>query len=204
MFRDESRTQRGTHRSLMNAAAGGHSRIHSRAARLRYDSANRETTGRRKETTTWQHRPRSAPNAKGPHPDRRGGVPARAGRSRHRLFLRQSGHRLSRRSSRPIPGPQQSNAKVPQPLVIPHECIAVAMAHGAYLMNGRPQAVMLHVNVGTANAISNVINLYRDHVPLILAAGGSPITEQGRSAAATATSTGRRRCSTRPACCARR
>jgi acetolactate synthase I/II/III large subunit len=75
---------------------------------------------------------------------------------------------------------QQSNAKVPQPLVIPHECIAVAMAHGAYLMNDRPQAVMLHVNVGTANAIANVINLYRDHVPLLLAAGGSPITEQGQ------------------------
>ncbi len=74
---------------------------------------------------------------------------------------------------------QQSNAKVPRPLVIPHESLAVSMAHGAYLMNGRPQAVMLHVNVGTANAIANVINLYRDNVPLILAAGGSPITEQG-------------------------
>ena len=40
---------------------------------------------------------------------------------------------------------KQSNAKVPMPLVIPHENLAVAMAHGAYAMNGRPQAVMLHV-----------------------------------------------------------
>ena len=46
-----------------------------------------------------------------------------------------------------------SNAKVPQPLVIPHENLAVAMAHGSYAMNGRVQAVMLHVNVGTANEI---------------------------------------------------
>ena len=72
-----------------------------------------------------------------------------------------------------------SNAKVPEPYVIPHENLAVSMAHGAYLMTGRPQAVMVHVNVGTANAISNIINLNRDNVPLILAAGRTPITENG-------------------------
>jgi acetolactate synthase-1/2/3 large subunit len=53
------------------------------------------------------------------------------------------------------------------------------MAHGAYLMNGRPQAVMVHVNVGTANTINNLTNLSRDRVPLILAAGRTPITEKG-------------------------
>ena len=75
---------------------------------------------------------------------------------------------------------KQSNAKVPRPLVIPHENLAVAMAHGAYAMNGRVQAVMLHVNVGTANAINNLINLNRDNIPLILAAGRTPISEKGR------------------------
>ena len=75
---------------------------------------------------------------------------------------------------------KQSNAKVPQPLVIPHENLAVAMAHSAYAMNGRPQCVMLHVNVGTANAINNIINLNRDNIPLILAAGRTPITEKGK------------------------
>src|SRR5262245_6301371 len=54
-----------------------------------------------------------------------------------------------------------ANAKVPTPLVIPHENLAVAMAHGAYAMTGQPQAVMLHVNVGTANAINNILNLSR-------------------------------------------
>ncbi len=73
-----------------------------------------------------------------------------------------------------------SNAKVPTPLVIPHENLAVAMAHGAYAMTGRPQAVMLHVNVGTANAINNLINMNRDNIPLILAAGRTPITEKGK------------------------
>ena len=63
--------------------------------------------------------------------------------------------------------------------MIPHENLAVAMAHGAYAMTGKPQAVMLHVNVGTANAINNIINLNRDNIPLILAAGRTPITEKG-------------------------
>src|ERR1041385_8767618 len=48
-----------------------------------------------------------------------------------------------------------SNANVPPPLVIPHEDLAVHIAHGAFAMPGKPQAVMLHVNVGTANAINN-------------------------------------------------
>ena len=75
---------------------------------------------------------------------------------------------------------KKTNAKVPRPVLVPHENLAVAMAHGAYLMNGRPQAVMVHVNVGTSNTINNITNLSRDRVPLILAAGRSPITEHGQ------------------------
>ena len=74
---------------------------------------------------------------------------------------------------------KKTNAKVPKPVLVPHENLAVAMAHGAYLMNGRPQAVMVHVNVGTANTINNLANLSRDRVPLLLAAGRTPITEKG-------------------------
>jgi acetolactate synthase I/II/III large subunit len=73
----------------------------------------------------------------------------------------------------------RSNAKVPRSLVVPHENLAVAMAHGAYLMTGRPQAVMVHVNVGTANTLNNLINLSRDRIPVLLAAGRTPITEHG-------------------------
>ena len=75
---------------------------------------------------------------------------------------------------------KKTNAKVPKPVLVPHENLAVAMAHGAYLMNGRPQAVMVHVNVGTGNTINNITNMSRDRVPLILAAGRTPITEQGQ------------------------
>jgi acetolactate synthase-1/2/3 large subunit len=75
---------------------------------------------------------------------------------------------------------KKTNAKVPKPVLVPHENLAVAMAHGAYLMNGKPQAVMVHVNVGTANTINNLTNLSRDRVPLILAAGRTPISEKGK------------------------
>ncbi|MGE4167650.1 MAG: thiamine pyrophosphate-binding protein, partial [Xanthobacteraceae bacterium] len=74
---------------------------------------------------------------------------------------------------------KKTNAKVPRPVLVPHENLAVAMAHGAYLMTGRPQAVMVHVSVGTANTVNNLANLARDQVPLILAAGRTPITEKG-------------------------
>ena len=74
---------------------------------------------------------------------------------------------------------KKTNAKVPQPVLVPHENLAVAMAHGAYLMTGHPQAVMVHVNVGTANTLNNLTNLSRDRIPLILAAGRTPITEKG-------------------------
>ncbi|HEX5509106.1 MAG TPA: thiamine pyrophosphate-binding protein, partial [Pseudolabrys sp.] len=74
---------------------------------------------------------------------------------------------------------KKTNARVPRPVLIPHENIAVAMAHGAYLMTDRPQAVMVHVNVGTGNTLNNLTNLSRERVPLILAAGRTPVTEKG-------------------------
>ena len=74
---------------------------------------------------------------------------------------------------------KRTNAKLPKPVLVPHENLAVSMAHGAYPMTGRPQAVMVHVNVGTANSIDNPINATRDRVPSILAAGRTPITEKG-------------------------
>ncbi len=71
------------------------------------------------------------------------------------------------------------NDKVPEAILVPHENLAVGMAHGAYLMTGRTQAVMLHVNVGTANAVNMLANLARDNAPLLLCAGRTPITESG-------------------------
>lgn len=68
---------------------------------------------------------------------------------------------------------------LPVPLVCAHESVATGMAHGAYLASGRPQAVMFHVSVGTANAICAVTNAARDNVPLLVTAGRTPILEHG-------------------------
>ena len=70
---------------------------------------------------------------------------------------------------------------MPTPLVVPHESAAIAMAHGYFLATGRPQAVMVHVNVGLANTVMGVINAARDNVPLLLLSGRTPAGEGGRT-----------------------
>jgi acetolactate synthase-1/2/3 large subunit len=73
-------------------------------------------------------------------------------------------------------------AAVPRIVTVPHENLAVAMAHGHYLASGRPAAVMVHVTVGTGNTICALMNAWRDSVPLLLMAGRTPHTEMGHIA----------------------
>jgi acetolactate synthase-1/2/3 large subunit len=67
----------------------------------------------------------------------------------------------------------------PRPLVVPHEFVAVSMAHGYYLGAGRPAAVMVHVTVGTGNAATAIISAARANVPVFMSAGRTPLTEEG-------------------------
>jgi acetolactate synthase-1/2/3 large subunit len=64
-------------------------------------------------------------------------------------------------------------------IAVPHENLAVSMAYGHYLVSGRTQVIILHVNVGTANAVCALMNAYRERIPLIVAAGRTPFTETG-------------------------
>ncbi len=80
---------------------------------------------------------------------------------------------------------EAAGVDLPQPLTIPHEHVAMGMAHGAWLMNGAPQAVMLHTNVGLANGVIGALNAASDQVPLILMSGRTPTLEQGRFGART-------------------
>lgn len=68
---------------------------------------------------------------------------------------------------------------LPTPVLCAHENLAGGMAHGAALVTGKPQALMLHVNVGTGNAVCSVANAARDRIPLLVTAGRSPILEAG-------------------------
>jgi acetolactate synthase-1/2/3 large subunit len=72
---------------------------------------------------------------------------------------------------------------MPRPITVPHEVPAVAMAHGVAMVTGRPQAVMVHVTVGSANALGGLINAARANVPMLFTAGRTPLTEGGRPGA---------------------
>src|SRR5690606_25333572 len=50
---------------------------------------------------------------------------------------------------------------LPRFITVPHENLAVAMAHGYYLVTGKPAGVMVHVTVGTANTVCALMNAYR-------------------------------------------
>jgi len=75
---------------------------------------------------------------------------------------------------------QAGGAALPEMIVAPHEHAAMGMAHGYYLATGKPQAVMVHTNVGLANAAIGAINAACDHIPMILCSGRTPVTEAGR------------------------
>ncbi len=51
------------------------------------------------------------------------------------------------------------------------------MAHGYYLGTGKVQAVMVHTNVGLANAACGVINLANSNIPVLIFGGRTPISE---------------------------
>ena len=74
----------------------------------------------------------------------------------------------------------QNGVEMPEPLTIPHESVAMGMAHGYYLATGRAQAVMVHVNVGLANTTMGAINAASDNIPLMLMSGRTPLTEKDR------------------------
>jgi acetolactate synthase-1/2/3 large subunit len=74
---------------------------------------------------------------------------------------------------------QAEGRQAPRPVVVPHESVAVGMAHGCWLASGRPQAVMVHVTVGTANAACGIITAARSQVPILFTAGRTPITDEG-------------------------
>src|SRR5512139_1245926 len=65
----------------------------------------------------------------------------------------------------------------PKPVLVPHEFTAVSMAHGYAMITGEPQVVMVHVNVGTSNGLTAIMNASRANIPLIFTAGRTPITE---------------------------
>jgi len=74
---------------------------------------------------------------------------------------------------------KKAGIKTPHFVTVPHENVAIAMAHGYFLATGKPAAVMVHVTVGTANALCGLMNAARDQAPILLTAGRTPSSETG-------------------------
>lgn len=73
------------------------------------------------------------------------------------------------------------HAGLPMPRfhVVPHENLAMSMAQGYYRASGKPAAVLLHVTVGTANAVCSMMNARRANVPVLVFAGRNPLSQEG-------------------------
>ena len=67
-------------------------------------------------------------------------------------------------------------APVPKVIRCAHENTAAHMAGGYALVTGRGQGVLVHVDVGTANAANAMHNMLRTRIPVLLMAGKAPFT----------------------------
>src|SRR5262249_30588974 len=74
---------------------------------------------------------------------------------------------------------EANGLRAPKVILCPHENVAIHMAGGYAQMTGRGQAVLVHVDAGTANAALGMHNLFRNRIPVLLIAGSAPFTSFG-------------------------
>src|SRR5215813_12755857 len=67
-------------------------------------------------------------------------------------------------------------APVPNVIRCAHENTAAHMAGGYAIVSGRGQGVLVHVDVGSANAANAMHNMLRTRIPVLLMAGKAPFT----------------------------
>ena len=75
---------------------------------------------------------------------------------------------------------EQLGQPVVRTILCPFELVALAAAHGYYAATGRPQAVLVHVDVGTQNLGGMLHNAQRGRAAVLIAAGRSPYTTDAR------------------------
>jgi acetolactate synthase-1/2/3 large subunit len=74
---------------------------------------------------------------------------------------------------------EANGLRAPKVILCPHENVAIHMAGGYAQVTGRGQAVLVHVDAGTANAALGMHNLFRNRIPVLLIAGSAPFTSFG-------------------------
>ncbi|MFL6057008.1 MAG: thiamine pyrophosphate-requiring protein [Actinoallomurus sp.] len=71
----------------------------------------------------------------------------------------------------------EAGVGMPRIITCTFESVALAAAHGYWQVTGRPQAVFVHVDVGTQNLGAMVHNALRDRAGVIVIAGKTPYGE---------------------------
>jgi acetolactate synthase-1/2/3 large subunit len=74
---------------------------------------------------------------------------------------------------------REQGIMAPAVILCPHEYTALSAAHAYAAVTGRPQAVFVHTDVGTANLGGAVHNAARSRVPVFIFAGLTPYTLEG-------------------------
>jgi acetolactate synthase-1/2/3 large subunit len=64
--------------------------------------------------------------------------------------------------------------RTPEVVLSLHESMAMAAAHGYFMITGRPQVVLVHVDVGLQNIGGALHNVQRGHIGVVLCAGRAP------------------------------
>jgi len=72
-----------------------------------------------------------------------------------------------------------ASRRYPQPILCPHETVALSAAQGYAQLTGEPQAVIVHADVGTQNLGGAVHNVCRSRTPVLIFAGVSPYSVLG-------------------------
>ncbi|KAJ4857943.1 thiamine pyrophosphate enzyme, central domain-containing protein [Trichoderma breve] len=78
-----------------------------------------------------------------------------------------------------VQGQREAKGKFPRIITCPSEMVAMSMADGYARLTGKPQCVIVHVDVGTQALGVAVHNASSGHAPVLIFAGMSPFTQEG-------------------------
>ncbi|KAH9992369.1 thiamine pyrophosphate enzyme, N-terminal TPP binding domain-containing protein [Xylariaceae sp. FL0662B] len=78
-----------------------------------------------------------------------------------------------------VKGQQDKKGNFPRIITCPNEMVAMSMADGYARLTGKPQCVIVHVDVGTQGLGAAVHNASTGRAPVLVFAGLSPFTQEG-------------------------
>lgn len=78
-----------------------------------------------------------------------------------------------------VAGHEAAGRPAPRVLACPHEVTALSAAHGHFMVSGRPQACLFHVDVGLQAAGGMLHNAQRSRAGVVILGGSTPMSFDG-------------------------